>query len=146
MSHFSYPLPLCALSFSLSGHLITLSSFSSFPPSLSPSSASHLALICSLVFTLFVIPPAQAVSLTLLPLHHLLTLVHSCHTWQWIVSHWPNQNSVWGGIASKRMLAIGEQLLWSRNKGETERQTDRQETVHCSLILSAWNSWLVRIL
>lgn len=27
-----------------------------------------------------------------------------------------------GGISSKRLLAIGKQLLWSRNQGETDRQ------------------------
>lgn len=32
--------------------------------------------------------------------HPLLCLVHSCHTWLWIVLHWPNQNIVWGAISS----------------------------------------------
>ena len=104
--------------------------------------SSHLALFR------FSSLPAPAVSPTLLSLHHLLTLVHSCQTWQRVVSHWPNQNSVWGGISSKRLLAIGKQLLWSRNWGETDRQTrgNGDSTSHCSLILSAWNSWLVRTL
>lgn len=72
--------------------------------------------------SLFLIPPALVVCLTLPPFHHLLTLVLSCQTWQWILSHWPNQNSVLGGISSKQLLAIGKQLLWSRNLGRVNRQ------------------------
>lgn len=36
---------------------------------------------------LFYISPASVVSMTLPPVHHLLTLVHSCQARQWIISH-----------------------------------------------------------
>lgn len=36
---------------------------------------------------LFFISPASVVSMTLPPVHHLLTLVHSCQQRQWIISH-----------------------------------------------------------
>lgn len=82
----------------------------SLPPLPSPSvflssphrcSFSSVFTPCAFFFFFFfwlcLFLPHQLSHLTLPPLHHLLSLVHSCQKWQWIVSHWPGQNSGWEG-------------------------------------------------
>lgn len=130
MSHFclsDFLSPLCLCS---PAHPFTLSYLLPNVHFLSSHLVHFFVVHLSFPLFLFLTSRTRVVCLTLPPLHH--SLVHSCRTCQWIISHWPGQNLVWG--SSKWLLTIGKQLLWSRNQGETDWQIDeRQQGLSFSL-------------
>lgn len=139
VSFLSFPhlLPLyLSLSLTWPGHPFTPSLFSSLPPLFStPLFSSHLVLLCPPARAfLSLSPPAPFLSLNRPSLRHLLTVVHSCQTWQWIVSRWPNQNSVWVGHLLKVIWWLLLSSCFGAGTRGTDGQTDRREPTRTQLL------------